>query len=369
MRTLCVLDALLLEGAFTGFILAPSLPGATFLPWLALSLSGCSLASLFLLWFLCRSAESTGADLFGFACALLTGFMICLLRSALPPFALGPLYPPLTAIPLFIALGQKDPVPLDAPHAARSLPQSWHTLALFALTGFGIGILGHNATNADYAAGFAGLVLLGICFCRPSIVLSLVEEAAAPCMMCGLCLGLLAEPGAPFSIFGTGCMLVVSYELARHRHINALCGVLCAGTGLSIAGLAAAHFCASLLPTTQIALILMAFIVVGAAWHISRRVRDREDSEPLVPRAADTLVTSPTPPAAASPWDALKPYRLSSREAEVAAFLLENRSVGFICATLHLSQSTVKTHIRHIYEKTGVHSRDELQLLICRERP
>ena len=56
-------------------------------------------------------------------------------------------------------------------------------------------------------------------------------------------------------------------------------------------------------------------------------------------------------------------YDLSPREAEVARLLYENRSASYICDTLDLAPSTVKTHVRHIYEKTGVHSRSELQIL------
>ena len=36
--------------------------------------------------------------------------------------------------------------------------------------------------------------------------------------------------------------------------------------------------------------------------------------------------------------------------------------------TLGLSESTVKTHVRHIYEKCGVHSRAELIALLDRVR-
>ena len=46
--------------------------------------------------------------------------------------------------------------------------------------------------------------------------------------------------------------------------------------------------------------------------------------------------------------------------------MLENRSVGYICSSLGLSQSTVKTHIRHIYGKMDIHSKDELQLIADR---
>lgn len=51
---------------------------------------------------------------------------------------------------------------------------------------------------------------------------------------------------------------------------------------------------------------------------------------------------------------------LSPREAEVLALLARGRSSTYIAQELYVSPETVKVHIKHIYEKTGVHSRQEL---------
>ena len=48
----------------------------------------------------------------------------------------------------------------------------------------------------------------------------------------------------------------------------------------------------------------------------------------------------------------------------MAELLGENRSLNYICKVLELAPSTVKTHVGHIYEKTGAHGKDELQLLM-----
>ena len=53
-------------------------------------------------------------------------------------------------------------------------------------------------------------------------------------------------------------------------------------------------------------------------------------------------------------------YNLSPREREVLALLLEGRNLPAIQEILCLSESTVKTHKRHVYEKIGVHSQQEL---------
>ena len=59
---------------------------------------------------------------------------------------------------------------------------------------------------------------------------------------------------------------------------------------------------------------------------------------------------------------------LSPRESEVLAYLGRGRSVPFIAETLVISKGTAKTHVRHIYEKLDVHSKQELLDLIERER-
>lgn len=53
-------------------------------------------------------------------------------------------------------------------------------------------------------------------------------------------------------------------------------------------------------------------------------------------------------------------YRLSPREKEIMGLLSEGRDVPYIEQQLVLSKSTVKTHTRHIYEKCGVSSRQDL---------
>ena len=53
-------------------------------------------------------------------------------------------------------------------------------------------------------------------------------------------------------------------------------------------------------------------------------------------------------------------YGLSAREVQVLAYLLQGRSRSYVRDELHISISTVDTHIRHIYDKTGATNRQEL---------
>ncbi|NPD30867.1 helix-turn-helix transcriptional regulator [Eggerthellaceae bacterium zg-1084] len=51
---------------------------------------------------------------------------------------------------------------------------------------------------------------------------------------------------------------------------------------------------------------------------------------------------------------------LTPREAEVLALLARGRSVPYIAESLFITAGTVKTHVRHIYEKAGVATRQQL---------
>lgn len=51
---------------------------------------------------------------------------------------------------------------------------------------------------------------------------------------------------------------------------------------------------------------------------------------------------------------------LSAREAEICGYLARGRSQTYIRDALFLSKNTVSTHVRHLYTKLGVHSKQEL---------
>lgn len=62
-------------------------------------------------------------------------------------------------------------------------------------------------------------------------------------------------------------------------------------------------------------------------------------------------------------------YALSERELDILRLLSAGRTVPFVAEKLLLSQSTVKTHIKHIYGKMDIHNRqelhDKLETLAC----
>ena len=55
-----------------------------------------------------------------------------------------------------------------------------------------------------------------------------------------------------------------------------------------------------------------------------------------------------------------KRFALTQREVEILLLLAQDKSSGDIAHKLFVALSTVKTHIKHIYQKLGIHSRREL---------
>lgn len=53
-------------------------------------------------------------------------------------------------------------------------------------------------------------------------------------------------------------------------------------------------------------------------------------------------------------------YGLTTRERDVLILLVRGRSAPYIANELGIALSTVNSHVRHIYEKAGVHSKQEL---------
>ena len=128
-----------------------------------------------------------------------------------------------------------------------------------------------------------------------------------------------------------------------------------AETGLLIQSLAADSPRAVLTITATIALVVAfyAFVVlrgfsfsermlgIAAARDVSHIEKSRDEVHDVVSAMAAR-------------------YNLTPRETEVLALLAQGRSVPVIEEKLHLSKNTVKTHVRHIYEKTGIHSQQEI---------
>lgn len=61
--------------------------------------------------------------------------------------------------------------------------------------------------------------------------------------------------------------------------------------------------------------------------------------------------------------------KLTEREGEIATLLIKGKTYRMIAGELHVSENTVKTHIKNIYSKAGVQSRVELMNLLVGIHP
>ncbi len=62
-------------------------------------------------------------------------------------------------------------------------------------------------------------------------------------------------------------------------------------------------------------------------------------------------------------------HRLTEREAEIFALLADGKDVEDISNALFITQGTVRTHIKHLYAKLGVHSKKEALALVKANEP
>lgn len=89
---------------------------------------------------------------------------------------------------------------------------------------------------------------------------------------------------------------------------------------------------------------------------------------PPVDERPDTAASTHKSPASPSSADAFAEacaaasdqFGLTKREREILPYLAQGYSLPYIRNELYVSQSTIDTHVRHIYKKMGLHSKEEL---------
>ena len=101
-------------------------------------------------------------------------------------------------------------------------------------------------------------------------------------------------------------------------------------------------------------------LFVGYALIGLRNFSFEEAIQGVTPVAPDAKAEGPEEQFQARCGEVAQAYGLTKREAEIFAMLARGRNREYIQETLVLSRSTVKTHVRHIYEKLGIHSHQEL---------
>lgn len=113
---------------------------------------------------------------------------------------------------------------------------------------------------------------------------------------------------------------------------------------------------------TCAAFLLYGAVVRGRAQAAESQSASGKGAPACAGLAPITLIAAPTS------WDLLaqqcdrvsQAFDLSQREREVLSLIMQGRNVPAVAEELVVSRNTVQTHVRHIYERFGVHSRQEL---------
>lgn len=167
------------------------------------------------------------------------------------------------------------------------------------------------------------------------------------------------------------CMIIVLFfaRYATERDISPITAFglgrffVCVGDILGIAlGMLLREGVVAGVPSLDRSLLLaMTFAFVACLFVLSNSEELRAPSQ----RTLSQEEAAPIPDAiAAGAAVVADRYRLTSREAEVLLLLGRGRSVPFIRDELLISRQTAAVHVKHIYTKTGVHSKQELIDLI-----
>lgn len=194
------------------------------------------------------------------------------------------------------------------------------------------------------AIGFLSLILpfegRFACFCVAVIVASFIAENAITLLTV---YAAKHATNSPVQILAWG-------QLALRA--GGLCGVI-AGNAIALTMSAGVH--EEVLPyLVSLEVLLLTFAAMyfireqsvnKFLWEVVPESSDEESSDAAAPYTTAQLAGS---------------YGLTQREQEVLGLLLKGRSIPYIKETLYISTNTAKTHVRHIYQKMGIHERQEL---------
>ena len=127
--------------------------------------------------------------------------------------------------------------------------------------------------------------------------------------------------------------------------------------GFLAGGLLGTSLSGSALLPCCLTLICLCVVMLPLFLHLQKRFESAGE-------IAGEPQRSPLPDASAAEDDVTaklaSDFKLSARETEVLEFLAKGRSVPYMREAMMISKSTIETHIKHIYAKTGVHSKQEL---------
>lgn len=226
-------------------------------------------------------------------------------------------------------------------------------------------------------AAVAGIAIVRL-HRRPAIDLSKISWASIPLLVTGLAMLVagndlllrLAVVLIVFSMIISHLHLMAHFAALAHRPdllsdqlfswgwlapyagmcIGVIVGIVCGVVG----DVAIKLF----LPIMVGVLVVTLIVSMRSVEKITSRRRDQQAAEAHESDTADIAMQMD---------EVFSLLGLSRREKDVAALLLQGRSQAVIADQLFVASSTVNTHVKHIYQKTGVNSKQEF-IDVCQEK-
>lgn len=276
-----------------------------------------------------------------------------------------------------VRLSFQVPAPLGAGHVGlllRSYP--WQLYGLVALFAFAYGmrqasmVAGAGRHSGLSTALVMGVVFVWALFTTHQLNVRRVARLSLPLMATGLLLVLLPSSwGSALSSYCVACsFLLVSFcastLLYAMSHstgvpIAPLLGGLSATQAATMAGDAFARA----LPASSSGILTIAtacVVVLSLGLLFLERGFSSRWSRGVLLDTGLSVEEDPAEQLARRCQGVADSFGLTEREESVLALLVGPQTNRAIAAELGITPGTLKTHVRHIYEKTGMHSREEL---------
>lgn len=373
----------------------PEFAGAVAAP--AAIACGIGIAVLILIWselYACLSPYQVAVY---YAASILAGAAaIGLCRGFILPYAsvAATLLPLISLACVMRGFASLPPESLPRQRTVRA-PLPWMPIALMSLYAFAYGLRENELTavmgpmSSVGVVAASAIVLVGIVGFRDRFDLDIMQRIALPAMVCSLVFvpaynivgAFFANVCASLSYTAFSILIFcILCDLSRRfgfsaimlfgleRGIRAIFSLLGRAVDGAIIKLSGASALSDLVIAVAVALLVIAFALVlwrspltQDRWRVPSVEEGAEEKE------ASTLSDKAESSLAIACSLLRKRFELTPREEDVLFLLVQGRSIAQVAQDLVIAKGTAKVHVRHIYEKLGIHSRDELKTLVAEE--
>lgn len=289
--------------------------------------------------------------------------------------------------------GFKEVPPEQLPTRKKtSAPLPWTPIALMSLYAFAYGLRENELTAVMGPMSSLGvvlassIVLVGIIGFRDRFDLDVMQRVALPTMVCSLIF--VSAYNYVGTVFANLCaslsytafsilIFCILCNLSRRlgfsavmlfgleRGIRAIFSLLGRLTDNVVIGLYGHTVLSDLIVAVTISALVIAFALIlwkmpnrRDLWHVP--AFDEGSSE----KSGDPDASSEEEELAVACALVRKRYDLTPREEDVLLLLVHGKSIAEVAQTLVIAKGTAKVHVRHIYEKLGIHTRDKLKAVV-----